>query len=144
MNVKLRALGAGAIFFLGGGLFYAQSDSTRVAELDEVVIVGYTAVKKEDYTGSISKVGSENISKKNVSNVAQALTGEAAGVRVITTSGQPGSEPSIRIRGFGSVSGNREPLYVLDGVPFNGNVSAINPDDIESMTVLKDATATAI
>ncbi|MCB4235974.1 TonB-dependent receptor plug domain-containing protein [Kaistella anthropi] len=72
------------------------------------------------------------------------LTGEAAGVRVITTSGQPGSEPQIRIRGFGSVSGNREPLYVLDGIPFNGNVSAINPDDIENMTVLKDATATAI
>lgn len=144
MNVKLRALGVGAVFFLGGGLFYGQSDSTRVAEVDEIIIVGYTAVKKEDYVGSVSRVGSENISKKNVSNVAQALTGEAAGVRVITTSGQPGSEPQIRIRGFGSVSGNREPLYVLDGVPFNGNVSAINPDDIESMTVLKDATATAI
>src|SRR5690606_3657249 len=97
MNVKLKALGAGVIFFLGGGLALAQTDSTRVAEVDEVVIVGYTAVKKEDYTGSVSKVGSENISKKNVSNVAQALTGEAAGVRVITTSGQPGSEPSIRI-----------------------------------------------
>ncbi|WP_233701985.1 TonB-dependent receptor plug domain-containing protein [Kaistella palustris] len=144
MNVKLKALGAGVIFFLGGGLSYAQSDSTRVSDLDEVIIVGYTAVKKEDYTGSVSRVGNEEISKKNVSNVAQALTGEAAGVRVITGSGQPGSEPSIRIRGFGSVSGNREPLYVLDGVPFNGNVSAINPDDIESMTVLKDATATAI
>lgn len=144
MNLKSKVLGAGVLFFLGGGITLAQTDSTRVAEVDEVVIVGYTAVKKEDYTGSVSKVGSENISKKNVSNVAQALTGEAAGVRVITTSGQPGSEPQIRIRGFGSVSGNREPLYVLDGIPFNGNVSAINPDDIENMTVLKDATATAI
>lgn len=123
---------------------FGQTDSTRTTDIDEVVIVGYTAVKKEDYTGSVSKVDTENIAKKNVSNVAQALTGEAAGVRVITTSGQPGSEPQIRIRGFGSVSGNREPLYVLDGVPFAGNVSAINPDDIESMTVLKDATATAI
>lgn len=144
MNVKLRALGAGVVFFLGGGNALAQVDSTRTAQVDEVVIVGYAAVKKEDYTGSVTKVSSENISKKNVSNVAQALAGEAAGVRVITTSGQPGSEPSIRIRGFGSVNGNREPLYVLDGVPFTGNVSAINPDDIESMTVLKDATATAI
>ncbi len=144
MNVKLRALGAGVIFFLGGGVINAQQDSTRVAEVEEVVIVGYTAVKKEDYTGSVSTVSSENIAKKNVSNVAQALTGEAAGVRVITTSGQPGSEPQIRVRGFGSVSGNREPLYVLDGVPFTGNVSAISPDDIESMSVLKDATATAI
>lgn len=144
MNVKLRTLGAGAVFFLAGNLAFGQVDSTRTTNIDEVVIVGYTAVKKEDYTGSISKVSNENISKKNVSNVAQALTGEAAGVRVITTSGQPGSEPQIRVRGFGSVSGNREPLYVLDGVPFAGNVSAINPDDIESMTVLKDATATAI
>lgn len=144
MNVKLRTLGAGAVFFLAGNLAFGQVDSTRTTNIDEVVIVGYTAVKKEDYTGSISKVSNENISKKNVSNVAQALTGEAAGVRVITTTGQPGSEPQIRVRGFGSVSGNREPLYVLDGVPFAGNVSAINPDDIESMTVLKDATATAI
>lgn len=144
MNVNLKVLTAGALFFIGGQLAYAQQDSARTKEIDEVIIVGYTAVKKEDYTGSVSKVGNEDISKKNVSNVAQALTGEAAGVRVITTSGQPGSEPDIRIRGFGSVSGNREPLYVLDGVPYSGNISAINPDDIESMTVLKDATATAI
>ena len=146
MNVKLKVLTAGALFFLGGQAVMAQQkkDSVKEKQIDEVVMVGYSAVKKEEYTGSVSKVGNENISKKNVSNVIQALTGEAAGVRVITTSGQPGSEPSIRIRGFGSVSGNREPLYVLDGVPFTGNVSAINPDDIESMNVLKDATATAI
>ena len=127
-------------------LVNAQSKDTiaKATNIDEVIIVGYSAVKKEDYVGSVSKVGSDAISKKNVSNVAQALTGEAAGVRVITTSGQPGSEPKIRVRGFGSVSGNREPLYVLDGVPFTGNVSAINPDDIESMNVLKDAAATAI
>ena len=144
MNVKLRVLSAGALFFLGVSASAQIQDTLKEKEIEEVVILGYTAVKKEDYTGSVSKVGKENIEKKNVSNVAQALTGEAAGVRVITTSGQPGSEPSIRIRGFGSVSGNREPLYVLDGVPFTGNVSAINPDDIENMTVLKDATATAI
>ncbi|MCB4235975.1 hypothetical protein LDL59_15395 [Kaistella anthropi] len=72
MNLKTKVLGAGVLFFLGGGIALAQTDSTRVAEVDEVVIVGYTAVKKEDYTGSVSKVGSENISKKNVSNVAQA------------------------------------------------------------------------
>lgn len=147
MNVKIKALTAGVLFFMGGQAVMAQKKNDSIKDekaIDEVVIVGYSAVKKNDYTGSVSKVGNENISKKNVSNVAQALTGEAAGVRVITTSGQPGSEPSIRIRGFGSVSGNREPLYVLDGVPFSGNVSAINPEDIESMNVLKDATATAI
>lgn len=146
MNLKLKVLSAAVVFFVGADLVSAQKkDSTsKTKDIDEVVIVGYTAVKKEDYVGSVSKVGSEDISKKNVSTVAQALTGEAAGVRVITNSGQPGSEPKIRIRGFGSVSGDREPLYVLDGVPFNGNVSSINPDDIESMNVLKDATATAI
>lgn len=144
MNVKLKVLSAGALFFLGGSLAFAQSDSTKTKDIDEVIIVGYTAVKKEDYVGSVSKVNSENISKKNVSNAAQALAGEAPGVRVITTSGQPGSDPTIRIRGFGSVSGNRAPLYVLDGVPFTGNISAINTDDIESMSILKDATATAI
>lgn len=144
MNVRLKVLTAGALFFIGGQFALAQKDSATSKEIDEVIIVGYTAVKKEDYTGSVSKVSTENISKKNVSNVAQALTGEAAGVRVMTSSGQPGSEPDIRIRGFGSVSGNREPLYVLDGLPYNGNVSALNPEDIESMTVLKDAAATAI
>lgn len=145
MNVRIKALGAGVVFFLGGGVLSAQvRDSVKTKEIDEVVIVGYTAVKKEDFVGSVSKVKSEDISKKNVSNVAQALTGEAAGVRVITNSGQPGSNPEIRVRGFGSVSGNRAPLFVLDGVPFSGNVASINPDDIESMNVLKDATSTAI
>lgn len=147
MSVKLKVISAGALFFLGGAMVSAQSaksDSLKTESIEEVVMVGYSVVKKEDFTGSVSNVKNDAIKKKNVSNVAQALTGEAAGVRVITTSGQPGAEPTIRIRGFGSANGNRGPLYVLDGVPFNGNVSAINPDDIESMNVLKDATATAI
>lgn len=147
MSVKLKVLSAGALFFLGGVLVSAQQskkDSLGTRDIEEVVMVGYSVVKKEDFTGSVSNIKNDAIKKKNVSNVAQALTGEAAGVRVITSSGQPGSEPTIRIRGLGSANGNRGPLYVLDGVPFSGNVSAINPDDIESMNVLKDATATAI
>ncbi len=146
MNVNLKVLGVGALFFLGGAMVTAQKKdtATKTKDIEEVVLVGYTAVKKEDFTGSVSKVGNEAISNKNVSNAAQALAGEAAGVRVITTSGQPGSNPTIRIRGFGSVNGSRAPLYVLDGVPFVGNISAINPDDIESFNILKDATATAI
>lgn len=145
MNVKLQAA-IGVLFFFGAQSVDAQRRDTvtKQSDIDEVVIVGYSAVKKQDFTGSVSNVKSEAIEKKNVSNVAQALSGEAAGVRVITTSGQPGSEPTIRIRGFGSANGNRSPLYVLDGVPFAGNISAINPEDIESMNVLKDATATAI
>lgn len=112
--------------------------------LDEVIIVGYGTATKESFTGSATQVEAKQIEKKNVSNAVQALAGEAAGVRIITESGQPGSEPKVRIRGFGSVNGNRSPLYIVDGTPFFGNVSSINPSDIESMSVLKDATATAI
>ncbi|MDY3537370.1 SusC/RagA family TonB-linked outer membrane protein [Riemerella anatipestifer] len=145
MNVKLRALTAGAVFFIGAQSVVAQkAKKDSVREIEEVVMVGYSKVKKEDYVGTATSVSMKSVEGKNVSTISQALTGEASGVRVITTSGQPGSEPKIRVRGFGSVNGNREPLYVLDGVPYSGNVSAINPDDIESMSVLKDATATAI
>src|SRR5690606_12685364 len=83
-------------------------------------------------------------SQKSVSDISQALAGEAAGVRVINTSGQPGTSATIRIRGFGSVNGNRDPLYIVDGAPFVGNISALNPSDIKSTTILKDASATAI
>lgn len=146
MNVNLKLLSAGALFFLGGVEAFAQKkdSASKTTDIEEVVMVGYTAVKKEDFTGSVSKVDGKAIANKNVSNVGQALAGEAAGVRVITTSGQPGSEPTIRVRGIGSVNGGRDPLYVLDGVPFSGNISSINPDDIESLNILKDATATAV
>ncbi|MEZ5103623.1 MAG: SusC/RagA family TonB-linked outer membrane protein [Draconibacterium sp.] len=112
--------------------------------IDEVVIVGYGTATRQSFTGSATSVKSENIQNKSVANVSQSLAGEAAGVRVINTSGQPGSDATVRIRGFGSVNGNKNPLYVLDGVPYSGSLNAINPNDIESTTVLKDATATAI
>ena len=112
--------------------------------LEEVVVVGYGTATKRSFTGTAKKIDAELLDRKNVSNVSQALTGEAAGVRVINTSGQPGSEATIRIRGIGSVNGNRDPLYVVDGVPFNGTISSINPSDIKSTTILKDAAATAI
>ncbi len=112
--------------------------------LDEVLVVGYGTATKQAFVGSIKTVKNESIQSKSVSNLSQSLAGEAAGVRVINTSGQPGTTATIRIRGFGSVNGNRDPLYVLDGVPFSGSVSSINPNDIETVTILKDATATAI
>lgn len=112
--------------------------------LEEVVVVGYGTSTRESFTGSIKKVTAENIERKSASNISQALAGEVAGVSVINSSGQPGTAATIRIRGFGSVNGNRAPLYVLDGVPFNGDLTAINNADIESTTVLKDAAATAI
>ncbi len=148
MNVKLKVLTAGVLFFTGQALVAQEvkkdTASGKEKEIDEVVLVGYTRVKKNDYVGTAAKVNMKSIENKNVSTVSQALAGESAGVRVINSSGQPGSEPTVRIRGFGSVNGNRDPLYVVDGMPFSGNVSSINPEDIQDMVVLKDATATAI
>ena len=118
-----------------------QQESTA---LSEVLIVGYTTTNKKDFIGSIKEVKAEEISKKNVSSVTNALAGEVSGVRVINNSGQPGTTGTVRIRGFGSVNGNRNPLYVVDGVPYSGRIESINPSDIASASVLKDATATAI
>ena len=112
--------------------------------LQEVVVVGYGKTTKQAYTGSAVVVNSERLTNKAVANVSQALAGEVAGVRVINTSGQPGTAATIRIRGIGSVNGNRDPLYVVDGIPYTGSINAINMADVESTTVLKDATATAI
>ncbi|WP_067147479.1 SusC/RagA family TonB-linked outer membrane protein [Pseudotamlana agarivorans] len=126
--------------------------------LDEVIIVGYSTSTKQAFAGTVNEIKSEVLETKNYANVSQALAGEAAGVNVINTSGQPGTVATVRIRGFGSVNGNRDPLYVVDGVPLttsstfdengaavnNDALNAINPADIESTTILKDATATAI
>lgn len=112
--------------------------------LEEVIVVGYSTSTKESFTGTATTIDTESIDKKSVSNISQALAGEAAGVRVINTTGQPGQAATIRIRGFGSVNGNRDPLYIVDGAPFTGNISSINPADIKSTTILKDASATAI
>ncbi|CAM1372897.1 SusC-like TonB-dependent outer membrane receptor precursor [Tenacibaculum litopenaei] len=112
--------------------------------LEEVIVVGYGKTTKQSYTGTAKVVNAEQLEAKSVANVSQALVGEVAGVNVINTSGQPGTVATVRIRGFGSVNGNRDPLYVVDGVPFSGSINSINPADIANTTVLKDATATAI
>ena len=112
--------------------------------LDEIIVVGYGTSTKKAFAGTASTVNQENLEAKSFSNVSQALIGEVAGVTVINSSGQPGSVGTIRIRGYGSVNGNRSPLYVVDGVPYSGSVNSINPSDIKSTTILKDATATAI
>ncbi|WP_243470996.1 SusC/RagA family TonB-linked outer membrane protein [Winogradskyella sp. MH6] len=112
--------------------------------LDEVIVVGYNTTTKEAYTGTATKIETENVEAKAVSNVTQALRGEVAGVNVVSGSGAPGSDATVRIRGFGSVNGNRDPLYIVDGAPYSSDLSSINPADIESMTILKDAAATSI
>jgi len=117
-----------------------------VSALDEVIIVAYGTATKQSFAGTAATISSENLEAKSFSNVSQALAGEVAGVTVVNTSGQPGSIGTVRIRGYGSPLGNRSPLYVVDGVPLAGTfeLNSINPGDIKSTTVLKDATATAI
>src|SRR6185312_2394952 len=88
-------------------------------KLSEVVVTGYSTSTKEAFTGSAKVVSGEQLSKKDVSNISQALAGEVAGVRVVNTSGQPGTSATIRIRGIGSVNGNRDPLYVVNGVAYS-------------------------
>lgn len=112
--------------------------------LEEVVMVAYGTAKKESITGSISTVNTKSIEKRPVSSASGVLEGQAAGVQVNNTYGEPGSDATIRIRGFGSVNGSNAPLYVVDGVPFGGNISDINPYDIENISVLKDAASSAL
>jgi len=113
--------------------------------LDEAVVtIAYGAAKKSTLTGAISSVDSEKIAIRPTSSVTSALEGTVTGVQVNGTYGAPGSEPSIMIRGNGTVNGSSSPLYVIDGVPFGGNISDLNPADIESMTVLKDAASAAL
>lgn len=118
-----------------------QSDAVDV---DEVVVVAYGTTTKKSFTGTAAKVDAEKIESKSVSNISQALQGEVAGVQVIADNGQPGSSAKIRIRGIGSINGSRDPLYIVDGAPLQGDINAIAPSDIESTTILKDASATAI
>ncbi|UII28825.1 SusC/RagA family TonB-linked outer membrane protein [Fulvivirga maritima] len=129
---------------IGGRSTINVEMSDDAKQLSEVVVVGYGTTTKESFAGSMKQVDAELISKKSVSNVSQALAGEVAGVRIVNSSGQPGTEANVRIRGIGSVNGNSSPLYVVDGVPYFGSINAINPSNIASVTVLKDATATAI
>ena len=114
------------------------------AGLEEVVVVAYGTQKKTSLTGAIQSVKSEAIEMRPTSSVTSALEGIVAGVQVNSTYGAPGSDPSIRIRGIGTVNGSSSPLYVLDGVPFGGNISDLNPADIESISVLKDAASAAL
>ena len=111
-------------------------------ELDEVVVIGYGAVKKSDLTGSIASVKTEEINKISTTNVNQAIQGRVAGVMITSASGAPGSQSTVRVRGVSTVN-NSDPLYVVDGFPTD-NISFLNPSSIESMEVLKDASATAI
>ena len=112
--------------------------------LEELVVVAYGTVNKKDFTGSAASLDSKKLEVRPVTNATNALEGITSGVQFTSASGQPGSSGSIRIRGFGSINADSAPLYVVDGVPFDGSISNINSDDIESITVLKDAASSAL
>ena len=127
----------------GKNLKIVMTENTEV--LQDVVVTGYGTVAKGAYAGSAQAVKAEDIEKKNPSDITKALAGEVAGVQVATSSGQPGTVASIRIRGIGSISASSSPLYVVDGIPLDaGSISSIDPGDIASTTILKDATATSL
>ena len=113
--------------------------------LDETIVVAYGTATKNSFTGSAAMVKSETIEKRVSTNVTSALAGTTPGVQILSTSGDPASNgATIRIRGIGSMSASSAPLYVVDGMPYNGSISDINPNDVESISVLKDAAASAI
>ena len=122
------------------------------AELDEVVVIGYGQVKKGDATGSVVAVSSKDFNKGAITSAQELLVGKSAGVVITTAGGAPGSGATIRIRGGSSLNASNDPLIIIDGVPIDNNnasgssnfLSFVNPNDIETMTVLKDASATAI
>jgi len=119
--------------------------NTIDSQLDEVVVVGYGTVKRAEMTGSVALVNAKQITQVNaVSNVAQALQGQAPGVQVNQASGQPGEGMKISIRGTNSLGASNAPLYVVDGLPLDGLSAQLNPEDIETISVLKDASSTAI
>lgn len=113
--------------------------------LEETIIIAYGTSTKSSFTGSAAMIDSETISSRVTTNVTNALAGTTPGVQVISSSGDPASGgASIRIRGIGSMSASNAPLYIVDGMPYDGSISDINPNDVESMSVLKDASASAI
>ena len=126
----------------GVGLSIVLSEA--VSEIDEVIVVGYGTVKRSDFTGSAAVITAEDIDKRPITNVMSALQGGGPGVQATSPTGSPGSSPTLRIRGIGSFSASNDPLVVVDGVEFTGGMENINPADVESITVLKDAATIAV
>ena len=112
--------------------------------MQEVVVVAYGTVKKENFTGSATRIDGSKLVNRPLTNIASALAGAAPGVQSTAGSGQPGVTPAIRIRGFGSINADNEPLYVVDGVPYSASIANINVDDVESISLLKDASTTSL
>ena len=112
--------------------------------LDEVIVVAFGTAKKSAFTGSATVVGADELAKSQVTSVTNALAGAVPGVQLVSANGAPGSTSTIRIRGFGSLNAGKDPLIIVDGAPYSGDLTNLNPNDVESMTVLKDAASNAL
>ncbi|MCB4799234.1 SusC/RagA family TonB-linked outer membrane protein [Neotamlana laminarinivorans] len=118
--------------------------SEDAAALDEVIVVAFGSTTKEDFTGSASVINPEQLELRPLTSPIAAIEGNATGVQFLAASGQPGSSPSLVIRGVGTLNGSTDPLFIVDGVQFEGGLNTLNQDDIESLTVLKDAASTSL
>jgi TonB-linked SusC/RagA family outer membrane protein len=112
--------------------------------LNEVMVVAYGTANKTTFTGSVATISAKDIAKESVSSISRVLQGNIPGVQSVASAGQPGSDATIRIRGIGSINASNSPLYVVDGVPYTGSINAINPSDVQSISVLKDAAASSL
>ena len=142
-NAKLYVDRAEGFFGIGKSMKDAEP-VCDCSDIDDVIVVAFGTAKKEAFTGSATVIKSDDIAKSQQSNVAQALAGKVAGVQLTNTSGQPGESPTIRIRGFSSLNAGNDPLWIVDGMPYSGDLNNLNPSDIESMTVLKDAASNSL
>ncbi len=131
-------------FRITSSSIYSVTLASENKNLDEVVVIAYGTVKKEALTGSVGQVKAEQIAKRPIGNITGAIEGNIPGVITTSANGQPGAGLAIRVRGFGSINATSEPLLVVDGVPYVGGTSNINPEDVEGITVLKDAASTAL
>ena len=129
---------------LGGRTFVEITLEKDARVLEEYVVTTFGTAKKTSFTGAFAKVTAKDLQDRPVTNIIQSLAGSAAGIQTTAGSGQPGTAPTVRIRGFGSISSSNDPLYVVDGVPYSASTANLNSDDIESITVLKDAASTAL
>ena len=147
MKMKLL-LSTAVLFFVGGHMVEAQKTKRDTipqdTKIDEIVVVAYGSQKRETMVGSNTEVKAKQFADRPITSIGQALDGASAGVKVSTGTGQPGSSPSIQIRGIGSYGITTNPLYVVDGTIYTGSLAAINPNDIASYNILKDAASTSL
>lgn len=150
ISIKGDKLSFSYIGFKTQELTFTQSTNNVVVkmtsdtDLDEVVVVGYTTMKKREVLGSLSKVDGKELKEVPAPSVSEALQGRVSGLQVTSASGAPGAGVSVRVRGVGSIMGSNDPLYIIDGIPSENGLNSINPSDIESVSVLKDASSAAI